>query len=107
MIGTKFIGHFQTDYGKADVFLSHYQADADFPAIFLLDKYNEPIATLSVYIEGVELKPSEFLAKTWSENERIAEQALASGLFEPTGKVVPTGYVEAEVWKIKGKGDEH
>jgi hypothetical protein len=97
----KYIGQFRTDYGMADVYLSGYQVDENFPAVFLIDRHKEPIATLSVYIEGVELEPGEFLAKTWSENQRIADQAYESGLFENTGKIVPTGYVEAEVWRIK------
>jgi hypothetical protein len=58
---------------------------------------------LSTNVSGFSknLKPNHFLAKTWSENEELAKEAFASGLFEDTGFKIPTGYVVAPVWKIK------
>ncbi len=43
------------------------------------------------------------LVKTWSENEAFAKAALATGLFEDTGKRFPTGFVEAQIWKLKDR----
>ena len=43
----------------------------------------------------------EFAVRTWSKNESVAKAALASGIFEDTGKRIPTGFVEAQVWRFK------
>lgn len=59
----------------------------------------KPFAVLTTCIPGVELEEGEFLIKTWSENEPIAAAALASGLFEDTGRRVVCGETEAEVWR--------
>jgi hypothetical protein len=61
----------------------------------------EPFATLTCYIPGVELADDEVMIKTWSENKLVAKTALASGLFEDTGKRIPTGFVLAEIWRVK------
>lgn len=47
-----------------------------------------------------DLKVGEFLVKTWSENEWVP-QLLESGLFEDTNKRVSSGFVEAQVWRMK------
>lgn len=60
-----------------------------------------PVGTLSVAsAHHADLAPGEFLAKVWSENEEIATCALKSGLFTDTGRRVPMGHVEAQVWRI-------
>lgn len=59
-----------------------------------------PFCTLTCNIPGVELKDNEILVKTWSENEEVAACALTSGLFKDTGKRVPTGFVEAQIWEV-------
>lgn len=60
-----------------------------------------PAGTLSVAsVQSVDLAPGEFLAKVWSENEEIAACALKSGLFIDTGRRIPMGFVEAQVWRI-------
>lgn len=65
-------------------------------------QYNgERIGTLTVNIPEATLGTGEVLVKTWSENERLAKDVLAAGLFEDTGRRVPTGWVEAEVWRWK------
>ena len=46
------------------------------------------------------LRPGEFFVKTWSENETIAKEALASGLFVDTGRRVESGFVEAQIWRF-------
>lgn len=94
------IGHIHTNYGLATVRTSTYQHGGA-TAVLLECENGEPLATLSVNLEGVKLGEGEFLAKTWSENEEIAKAALDSGLFEDTGRRVPTGWVEAQVWRFK------
>lgn len=62
----------------------------------------QEFATLSVNLPN-EPNPPEgcFWAKTWSENEPLRKPALASGLFEDTGRRVQTGFVLAELWRLK------
>jgi len=59
-----------------------------------------PIAVLTTNIPSAKLEPGEFLVKTWSENETIAEACLASGFFVDTGKRVKTGFTEAHIWRF-------
>lgn len=59
----------------------------------------EPWATVTVNLPEVPLEPDEFTVKMWSENEAIRQPLLATGLFEDTGKRVPSGFVSAEVWR--------
>ena len=96
------IGFIQTDYGHAAVQTAAYQSGGAL-AVMQNDSTSEvPIATLSVNLREAahDLGPGEFFAKTWSENAEVARLALASGLFEDTGRRIPTGYVEAQVWRI-------
>ena len=65
----------------------------------------EPYTMLSVNIPGVPLEDGEVIIKTWSENELIAEFLRGSEWFEDTGKRVQTGFVHAEIWKIREKGE--
>ena len=60
-----------------------------------------PAFTLTVNIPEVKIKAGEIIVKTWSENERIAKDLLQSGLFEDTGRRIPTVFVKAQVWKVK------
>jgi hypothetical protein len=61
----------------------------------------EPFSVLTVNMPGYHLGENEIIVKTWSENEQFAIAARESGYFEQTGRTVPTGYVEASIWKIK------
>lgn len=70
------------------------------PAIEVRDGFGGPYAKLSVNT-GRPLAPRHVAIKTWSENEELAEAALATGLFEATGLEIPTGFVSAPVWRIR------
>ncbi|MDI9561611.1 MAG: hypothetical protein QM235_10565 [Pseudomonadota bacterium] len=74
------------------------------PAVELLctdDGVTMPYGTLTVNMPEVQLADDEIIIKNWSENEWLASAALKSGLFEDTGRRIPTGFVEAPVWKVK------
>lgn len=67
----------------------------------IMDDYEgEPFCTLTCNLPDVELNNREVLIKTWSENEEVSECARKSGLFRDTGKRVPTGFVQAEIWEV-------
>ena len=63
----------------------------------------DPWGTLTVNLPDVPLAQNEILVKTWSENKFLRSPALRCGLFEDTGRRVPNGFVEAEVWRFTGK----
>lgn len=65
------------------------------------DEDGYPFATFSCNIPEVPLGENEFLAKTWSENEPLRAPMLASGKFFDTGRRIPTGFVQAEIWAIR------
>jgi hypothetical protein len=60
----------------------------------------EQWAVLSVNLPN-KLYEGEIAIKTWSENSEIAEIVLGLGIFEDSGRRIPTGHVEASVWRIK------
>lgn len=69
-------------------------------ALRLIASDGIPYGMLTVNIPEADLLPGEILVKTWSENETLAAAALASGHFKDTGKRVPTGFCEAQVWEV-------
>jgi len=90
-------------FGTATVRTSTYQS-GDAMSVELIDENGESIAMLSVnFPESAHLLgENEFFAKTWEENEEIAEDALASGIFKDTGRTSSYGFmsslVNASIW---------
>jgi hypothetical protein len=76
-------------------------------AIMLQTSDGVPFATLSVNLPNEPAPPEGcFWAKTWSENQPLRAPALASGLFEDTGRRTRTGFVQAELWRLKGEPND-
>lgn len=73
------------------------------PRIDVESVIGETIGHLTVCLgEDKELARDEIYVKTWSENKQMAEDVLKrTDYFEDTGRRVPTGFVEASVWKVK------
>jgi len=70
-------------------------------AVQLVDaKTSEPFATLTVNIPQATVSDNEIIVKTWTENEPVARAAFESGLFHDTGKRIPTGFSQAQIWKV-------
>ncbi|KVP65571.1 hypothetical protein WJ96_04175 [Burkholderia ubonensis] len=61
----------------------------------------EPYGTLSKIVPGTKLGPGEVLIKTYEENQPFRQPLLDAGLFEDTGRRVPSGFIELEVWRRK------
>lgn len=102
------IGHVSTPYGGAAILVGRYPSSSPVGgaiAIQLVDDEDpsEPLATFSTNLVpfGAAVADDEFCVKTWSENEVLVAPMLATGLFEDTGRRVPSGYVVAPVWRIK------
>ncbi len=72
-------------------------------AICLETEDGEPDGVLTINLDdSVALeRAGEFAVKTWGENECRRAPALASGVFEDTGKRIRAGYCQAEVWRFK------
>lgn len=69
-------------------------------ALTLYEKDNHdegPICMATVNIESAKLNPGEGLIKDWSENEGVLAALVKAGVVEDTGRVVPTGFVVANV----------
>jgi len=100
----QFIGRIDTPYGSASILVGRYPAGGAI-AIQLVanDEPAEPMATFSTNLVscGAQVSCDEFCVKTWSENEVLVAPMLSTGLFEDTGKRVPSGYVVSPVWRIK------
>lgn len=72
------------------------------PAVLVICKDDgSRYGVLSVNLPDVTLEPDEFAVKTWSENEELSKAAMDTGLFEDTGKRIPSEFVKAQVWKLK------
>jgi hypothetical protein len=71
-------------------------------AVELIDaETSEPFATLTINIPEATASDNEIIVKTWTENEQVAKAAYDSGLFLDTGKRISSGFVQAQVWKIR------
>lgn len=83
------IKHFDQTYDVSLRFREYTEGNI---AVCLETASGEPFATLSVNIEGVQLGPNEFVAKTYSENIGLNEQLIAAGYFRDTGRTVVVGF---------------
>ena len=88
-------------FGKVNVITGAYQHGGKL-AVELVADSGEDIATLSVNMTKCSqlLGDGEFFAKTWSENEEIATDALASGIFRDTGRT-SGDIVNAPIWTFR------
>jgi hypothetical protein len=64
------------------------------------DDLFEPFSTLTTNLPMAYLDDDEICVKDWSENEQFAKACLESGYFLETGRTIPTGFVNAPVWKL-------
>ena len=74
------------------------------PAIFLEEAGpgHVPFTALTINLPEQPLTEGEILIKNWTENEEIAPWVLEhTELFEDTGVVVNTGFVQAPIWRFK------
>lgn len=65
------------------------------PALVLLEQSTyEPIATATINMPEVKLKPKEIIIKDYSENNGMYQALRDAGMIGPATGAVPTGYVE-------------
>lgn len=101
----KQIGSFHSaQWGTVFVMRANYGSANGPTAIALELADGEPLSKLSVNMPGMSerLPPGCFYVKAWSENEVIAREAAASGLFKLRDDLpqAESGFVTAPVWEI-------
>lgn len=106
------IGNFQSRrWGAVRVVRATYEGSKGPTAIVLQCDDGEPLATLSVNMytpecshDSTALPADCFYVKQWSENEELAKDAMASGLFKLRDDLpaARSGYVSAPVWQLVG-----
>jgi hypothetical protein len=109
----KQIGTFRSRrWGEVHAFGATYGGPKGPLAVVLQCADGEPLATLSVNMyepdcsqDSRNLPAGCFYVKQWAENETIAQEALASGLFmeRPDLPVAESGWVTAPVWQLKAQ----
>lgn len=69
-------------------------------ALIAMDDEGE-FGVITVNNPRFELSPDEIIVKTWSENQWVTQllQKLPN-VFQDTGKRVPMGYAEGQIWKF-------
>jgi hypothetical protein len=97
------IGSISTPYGDATIHIGRYPSGGAIAVEVFLGPAPDDLWTFSTNLvpSGARIADDEFTVKSWSENEELVEPMLATGLFEDTGRRVPSGYVEAPVWRLK------
>lgn len=69
-------------------------------ALRLVNLEWEPLLTVTVNLPEVLLQADEVAIKDWSENEGVLDFLLTNRIVQRTGRVVPTGFVEAPICKF-------
>ncbi len=69
-------------------------------AIRLFEDNGEPYSVLSTYIEHADIRNDEICIPSWNFKPEILASLIATGRFVNTRRVVPTGFVEAPVWRV-------
>lgn len=77
-------------------------------AIQLVDKEDgAPVCVATVNIPEAKLEEGEVIIKDYSENKGILSVLVRAGIIEPSHRTIPTGFVEADVCKLKVNPDEY
>ncbi|MGP0171256.1 hypothetical protein ACSVIJ_05160 [Pseudomonas sp. NCHU5208] len=69
-------------------------------AIRLFEEDGEPYCVLSVFIENADIRDDEICVPSWSIPQAVLQELIATGRFVDTRRRVPTGFVEASVWRV-------
>lgn len=106
----KFIGQFTSKrWGRVTANQGTYDSATGPIAVTLTSDWGEPLATLSVNMyrpqcshSSVDLPADCFYAKTYGGNEKLAQEALDSGMFKVRDDLpkASSGFIEAPVFQI-------
>lgn len=95
------LGRIETAIGTLEARLHRYVIGGI--AIQLYSEDGSAFGSLSIPLPECvdQLTEGDFCVKAYSENAPIVGPARESGLFEDTGRVVRSGYLQFPVWRIK------
>lgn len=72
------------------------------PAIRLIDAVtHEPVATATVFINGVKLDKDEVIIKDYSENEGMLQCLIDAGIISEPRRWVKTGFVTCPICRLE------
>lgn len=63
----------------------------------------EPLCTVTVNLPDFDPVPGAVFVKNWSENEGLLAELVRLGWGTPTGRIVPSGYVEVPEFELSGE----
>lgn len=69
-------------------------------ALRLICEDGEPYGALTTNIVEATVADDEVCIPAWKLEQTLLDGYLASGRFVDTGKITPTGFVQAPVWKV-------
>jgi hypothetical protein len=92
-----------TAWPNVTLIRSAYYADPDTIALAANTEDGEPLAAFSVNLHGNPPAHGAIWVKTWSEGEGVAEQLVALGIIELTGRKAAAGYSLAVEAKLIGE----
>lgn len=88
--------------GRMRTLMQTVFADGRTLALLVLDRDGGVYEKVSVCPQDVVLEDDEVWVKAWSLELLQMEALWSTGLFEDTGKVLESGFVEGPVWRLVG-----
>lgn len=95
----QFKGDLNYDGDSLLCFLTKYSSDNS-NALVLNEEDMMPYATLTICVEGSNLKDDEVIVKNYSENEWVEEFLLKNSIITTHVRDVLTGFVRCPVYKL-------
>lgn len=93
---------FGEKFGDLEIISTGQKYEDGSPVVVVNCEDGSRFGVLTCYVGvGDDLPENCFVVKSWSENKALADALRNGDLFEDTGLRVPTGFVEAEVWRLK------
>ena len=83
-----------------EVALTRYAAAPQTAIILYHQATGEQWCVASVCLSQYRQAADEVYVKNWSENEGLLDALVAGGIVENTGRVLPTGFVQANVCRL-------
>jgi hypothetical protein len=90
-----------------DVVFRHYPAAPQNAIVLFHHETGEQWCVASVCLPDYQQASDEVYVKNWSENEGLLGALVAAGIVEDTGRMLPTGFVRANVCRLLTAGQTH
>ena len=84
-----------------DVVFDRYRAAPQNAIVLLHRATGERWSVASVCLPDCQQAPDEVFIKNWSENSGLLPVLIMAGIVEDTGRIIPTGFVHANVCRLR------